>query len=474
LACTPFILLECGLRVAGKPEIREAVDLDPVVDLHQLKPLFEIEEATGKYRIPDSRRNFFQPASFPVDKAAATKRIFVLGGSTVQGRPYAPETAFSTWLQLRLRAADPNTDFQVINCGGVSYASYRLARVLDEVLRYQPDAVVLYTGHNEFLEERSYAEVREFGAARSMISRIGSQLHTVRWLRERLVDDRDLRTPLPMEVNARLDHVGGLEDYHRDEDWRRGVEQHFAWTLQRMVAAARAADVPLLLCLPASDLVNTPPLKIELAGGLGDSDSETFQTRWQRARDEQLTSQQRIDAALECLAIDPEHAGAHYIAGRLLYEQGNTTAAKEHLQDARDFDVCPLRATAPIVSSVKSIAQQYQLPLIDTIVLLDQRSSGGKRIPDSIADPELFIDHVHPTIAGHQIIAAALADQFERLGWVAADTATQQRYQQLVQEHLATLGEAYYARGRQRLAGLRRWATGRAGELGIEEPATTP
>ncbi len=100
--------------------------------------------------------------------------------------------------------------------------------------------------------------------------------------------------------------------------------------------------------------------------------------------------------------------------------------------------------------------------------MLDQRSSDGKRIPDSIADPELFIDHVHPTIAGHQVIAAGVADELERLGWVVADTAAQQRYQQLVQAHLATLGEAYYARGRQRLAGLRRWATGRAGELGIE------
>ncbi len=284
LACTPFILLEGGLRVAGKPEIRDAVDLDPVVDLHQLQPLFELDKTSDQYRIPDSRRNFFQPAAFPAEKAAGTKRIFVLGGSTVQGRPYAPETAFSTWLQLRLQAADPNTTFEVINCGGVSYASYRLARVLDEVLRYQPDAIVLYTGHNEFLEERSYAQVRNLGAARSLISRLGSQLHTVRWLRAQLADDRDTRTPLPTEVNARLDHPGGLDAYHRDGDWRHGVEQHFAWTLQRMVESAQTAKVPLMLCLPASDLVNTPPLKTELVSGLSESDIATFQTHWQRAR----------------------------------------------------------------------------------------------------------------------------------------------------------------------------------------------
>ena len=40
----------------------------------------------------------------------------------------------------------------------------------------------------------------------------------------------------------------------------------------------------------------------------------------------------------------------------------------------------------------------------------------------------------------------------------------EQRFEALAQQHLAGLGEAYYARGRQRLEGLRRWAAGRVGQ----------
>ena len=40
----------------------------------------------------------------------------------------------------------------------------------------------------------------------------------------------------------------------------------------------------------------------------------------------------------------------------------------------------------------------------------------------------------------------------------------EKRYQALSQQHLATLSEAYYARGKQRLKGLRRWAAGRVGQ----------
>ena len=49
----------------------------------------------------------------------------------------------------------------MINCGGVSYASYRLGPILDEVLGYEPDLIMLYTGHNEFLEARTYPRLIE-------------------------------------------------------------------------------------------------------------------------------------------------------------------------------------------------------------------------------------------------------------------------------------------------------------------------
>ena len=53
-------------------------------------------------------------------------------------------------------AADPSRRWEVINAGGISYASYREAKLVEEIARYQPDLVLVYSGHNEFLEERTY------------------------------------------------------------------------------------------------------------------------------------------------------------------------------------------------------------------------------------------------------------------------------------------------------------------------------
>lgn len=461
LSLIPFLLIEISLRALAPP-VADAVDVDPLVDLEQLHPLFVLNEQSGRWEIPPQRMNFFQYDSFLADKPAGSRRIFVLGGSTVQGRPYSIETSFATWLKLRLQAASPATSFEVVNCGGVSYASYRVAKILAEVLDHEPDAIVIYTGHNEFLEDREYAAVREMSWLRRWIAHAASHVRTVTWIRGKLHRTPTRTSLMSAEVDARLDHQGGLASYHRDPIWRLGVETHFAATLQRMIVMAEAADVPVLLCVPASDWVNTPPFKVERSGELSAQQASDFEKAWATARDSEADSETRLAACARCLAIDPEHAGANYIAGRLHYHQQQPSKASEYLRMAVDYDVCPLRATTPIVDAVIELADRFKLPMVDTIEHLDQHNASGNRIPDGIADPEFFVDHVHPTIAGHQLIGEKVAAKIEQWGWFAAAADAEQRYQQLAAEHLSTLGEEYYARGRQRLEGLRRWASGRA------------
>ena len=48
-----------------------------------------------------------------------------------------------------------------VNAGGISYASYRVAHLMEELINYQPDLFIIYTGHNEFLEERTYGQIKD-------------------------------------------------------------------------------------------------------------------------------------------------------------------------------------------------------------------------------------------------------------------------------------------------------------------------
>ena len=215
LGLMPLVLIELTLAAlgSGKPDWQD----DPLVGFRGIRPLFVLNAAQDRYEIPPARQNYFRPQSFPASKAPGEYRVFCLGGSTVQGSPYSTETAFSSWLEIALRAANPQRSFHVINCGGVSYASYRLIPILQEVLGYHPDLIVVCTGHNEFLEDRTYRHVKQQPAILAMAQGWAAPLRLYCLLRASWLHCRG-QTPQPLaadrpvlgeEVDSRLDYRGG-------------------------------------------------------------------------------------------------------------------------------------------------------------------------------------------------------------------------------------------------------------------------
>jgi hypothetical protein len=467
LGLVPLLLLELTLHWAGIPD--ETARHDPLVDLHQLEPLFvpcETEgEAEDALEIAAWRMDYFRPARFQRVKPPGEFRIFVLGGSTVQGRPYATETAFSSWLELSLHAADPSRRWNVINCGGVSYASYRVAAILDEVLAYEPDLLILYTGHNEFLEDRTYAGWRQIPRWAARLSQPVSDLHTTRLLgrvlRRAVGNEPAPRWVASREVDARLDHVGGLESYRRDPAWRSGVIGHFRDSLDRCLRAANEAEVPLVLCVPVSNLRDTPPFKVAPPADSPPEQQAELRDAWEQIK-RAAEPRRREQLARRLLEVDPRHAGAAFALGRLAVDGGRWREAAEWLTVARDRDVCPLRATTEIVAAVRQLGKQHEVLLVDVERRCEQMAAHG------LVGDALLVDHVHPSVAVHQEIAGWIFEAIEDAGWVVRGEGYQERRQQLYSEQLAGLGEEYYQRGRQRLVGLRRWAAGRVGEITSE------
>ena len=459
----PLLILELGLRWLG-PAPKPLED-DPIFETEDVGSFFRASQK--HWEIDPSRLEFFRPDQFLNKKPDRLRRIFVLGGSTVQGRPYETETAFSTWLRLRLQTADPIHDYEVVNCGGVSYASYRLAIVLREVLQHQPDAIVLYTGHNEFLEERSYQTLRK---PRPLVDGIVNRSRLLQTLARSMRHAPTQR--LSSEVQTRLDQPDGMSLYVRDDEWRDAVVTHFEWNLRRMIAACASANVPLLLCRPVSELVDTAPFKIAPTQ-LAAEDQPSFETSYRIALDAKLDPATRIEACESCLAIDPHHAGAHYITGRLRLVQGKIDLAREHLLAARDHDVCPLRATTKLLHRLDAVAIETQTPLIQFDGDFDQQHIAGDPIPDGLPDPSRFVDHIHPTIAMHQEIGVIVGDELLRLWQIEPTPDAESEFQSAAAAQMQTLDETYFARGKQRLAGLMNWASGRAAALRAGETTSS-
>ena len=83
-------------------------------------------------------------------KPANGYRIFVLGGSTTAGYPYGMNMMFSRILQQRLSDLFPARHIEVVNTAMTAVNSYTLLDFMDEILKYQPDVILIYAGHNEY------------------------------------------------------------------------------------------------------------------------------------------------------------------------------------------------------------------------------------------------------------------------------------------------------------------------------------
>lgn len=461
---SPFLVLEASLRMIGwTPAVPPA---DPFIDLQSIRPLFVTAEDGRLMVTANDRLAFFQPESFSVLKLPGEYRIVCLGGSTVQGRPYSIETSFTTWLELSLNAADSSRHWEVINCGGVSYASYRLLPILKEMLEHQTDLLILYTGHNEFLEDRTYATIRQ---TPDFLARAIGSLTRLRSLQlsHRLfcgstgsATEPTKKDRLPTEVDALLDYRGGLVGYHRDLDERASIVRHFEYNLRQMVRLAQAAGIPVVLVDPAVNMRDCPPFKIEDSTGI--SAAELAICAGHVANGEAAINtnrEQAVEAFCQAVAINPQHAGLHYQLGLLYAELGRFDEARHHLQAAIEEDVCPLRIIAPLREMIRKLSRENDCQLLDVRQHFESLSPGG------IPGDNLFLDHVHPTFHGHQLIAEQIVMALQELGVVTLHGDWRNRRDARYRNHWKTLEAVYFERGQERLDGLRRWTQGRATRL---------
>ena len=413
-----FGLLEAVL--AGLGFEAPLKDADPYVGFASNIPLFvEQPGADGRawmVTAPNKRR-WFNDQRFPKTKPTATYRIFSLGGSTTYGRPYDDRGSFSGWLREFLPAADPSRDWEVINAGGVSYASYRLAVVMEELTRYEPDLFVIYTGHNEFLERRTYPQLVETPPA--LTEAAGLLSRTRIWAAAQRIAGTPLagkhaggRPVLPSEVDTVLAHSVGPSDYTRDDEWRRQVIEHFRFNLNRTVDSAQSAGARVVLVVPASNLKDCSPFKSEHAAGLSADATGRFEALYRKGIDAMDSS--RPEAALatleEARSIDDRHAEVHYQRGLALYELERWDDAKAAFQRAIDEDICPLRAPSEIKRVAAAVAAEQGVPLIDFAQWTESRA------PNGIPGADLFLDHVHPTLEGHRHLALQLIEAMQREG----------------------------------------------------------
>lgn len=383
----------------------------------------------GVARTDPAFKGALPEASFVVPKPAGHFRVFCLGESTTRGYPFPPDVAWPAVLERRLRVLYPGREIEVINVGGNSYGSGRILAVLRGILKYQPDLLIIATGHNEFVED-------SFRAAVAQQPRPLSWAHNLYLARaiQRLLPRQEQKATF-LVVNDDDNAAGFLFSpqaentvYRVTEARRQSTLAAMAVNLAEMTALARSEQIPLFLCTEPSNLTDWPP----------DADAtrpvaeqrERWEKLWQEGRG--LVAESRLVDGLERFTSAARiwHGNAEfcYEFGQLLLRTGKIAEARPWLVRARDLDPSPVRSSTAIQGLVRHAASGVGVFFVDLAGPFDDLIFGGTDVW------ELLVDYVHPSPRGHAEMATLVAGALTKVlpEWgnpapVSADFAVAER-----------------------------------------------
>ncbi len=349
------------------------------------------------YYVPVVRQEHLGRAKRPGEK-----RLFVYGESTVYGFPYGPANSTAHWLELILRDVLPSEPVRVINFGRPARGSYHLRDALERTLCYQPDAVVLCIGHNEFLPySHQFVE-------HPVHRRCYFASHVYRILHEGLCrwqSRRDFARPF-------IGIPAGSPLHER-------IVRTYAANIEAMLAAAQHERVPVLLCVPACNLAGQAPRQSqhdESVAPEARSRCEALLAEAERAFQE---GRDTVDLAEQMLTCSRHYALGHYLRGRGLALRGACADAYTAYGRARDLDALPFRCKEEQAAVLRELSVRFEVPLIDLPAVF-RRAAGGQA-----PGRDLFVDACHPRPLGQYLMAEAIARSLCARGDFAAADAWQ-------------------------------------------------
>jgi tetratricopeptide (TPR) repeat protein len=308
-------------------------------------------------------------------------RIFVLGGSTAASWPYPYNALFSRILRQRLADTFPDREIEVINTGIAAINSYTLLDFMDEILALQPDAILIYAGHNEYYGALGAASSISFGKVRWVVNLYLSLLNfkITLLLREVIMSIQESLNKGPVKAvtthTILMDQViGDTNILYGSPAYERGKPQ-FENNLRDILRKAGKAGVPVLISELVSNIRDHEPFVSKVAADLPPAD-----TVYQQARQ--------------------------------LEAKGNITAAREAYYRAKDLDTLRFRAPEDFNHVIHQVADEYAVPVVPMRAYFEAAS------PNGIIGNNLMVDHLHPNIEGNFILSKAFLDTMMQSGLI--------------------------------------------------------
>jgi tetratricopeptide (TPR) repeat protein len=302
--------------------------------------------------------------AFEKEKSDSTFRVFVLGGSSAAGWPYAYNAAFSRYIQRALKYSFPDLNIEVINLGITAHNSYTIADIAGDVIEQKPDLILVYAGHNEYYGALGVASTESYGTSR-FISKLMielRQIKTFQLLNNIITWSANLFSSQNKNIAGEtlMSRMIGENEIPFDSDlYKEGINQ-FRLNMKELFDEADEAGVKIIIGTLTSNLMQKPFVSID--------------------------------------GNDQKNADSLFNQAKQNISGENYKLAHEQLFLAKEYDALRFRAPEKINNIILQLGQEYEASIIE----ID--SAFRAESPNNIIGYNLMVDHLHPNIEGYNLI----------------------------------------------------------------------
>lgn len=299
-------------------------------------------------------------------KPLGTLRFFVLGSSSSLGFPYMYNGSFARMLKYRLQFTYPYTNIEIINLSLTAVNSYTLYDFSKQLVAYEPDGVLVYGGQNEFYGALGVASSGKF-ARKVSVNRFllaTKELRVVQLLLDYFNQLCGTRVELINKKHTLMERMADRTMVpYKSQQYEDGVVQ-FKTNMEDMISLFSRHHIPVFIGTLVSNIKDQKPL--------APADSDLL------------------------------NAWKEYALGDSLFAERNYKAAEVHFELAKEYDKLRFRAPGVFNDIIRSFASEHpNVYIVDIEKKFKEKSIGG------IIGNELLLEHVHPNLAGHRIMANA-------------------------------------------------------------------
>lgn len=353
-----FFLLEVGLRTFNYGR-DDKVWVDVSQDMQILNPDVSYRYFFTTKNIPFSVESFIEK-----EKKENSFRVFVLGASSGAGYPYHSSASMSKFIRKKLEILYPDITIEVPNISMAAINSYTIRDLVPEIIKKQPDVILIYLGHNEYYGALGVGSFESLGTSRFIVNTTLwlNEFKTVKLLRNIINVVSGLFSSSESVTGGTLMEQMAQNKFinYNSEIFKAGISQ-FEGNLRDILSSFKDEEIPVIAGTLVSNLKDQKPF-VSIDDGLYPTANEI------------------------------------YLEAKEELKKGNGFAAESLFVYAKELDALRFRAPNVINESIVNLCEEFGYPVVRVDSLFNSMS------PDNIIGNNLLTDHLHPNVKGYQLM----------------------------------------------------------------------